>query len=391
MEILIISHKYPPSIGGMQTHCYKLVQELEKQHKIHDLIWKSNYPRIIFFLSVVFRALIKLKQNPDIQIIYVNDGLMSLVCTPLLWFTKKPIVATIHGLDINFPSRFYQKWAKKYLNQFSQIIAVSEPTRNLCISKGILPEKVALVENAVDITFSEEEEDPGFRQKFGEEIGADLSNKFLLVSLGRGIPRKGFNWFAKNVVPKLPDNVVYLVLARKNPQETLFNWIEKLTSKSLFEKIRLLVGAEVDGKALQKTILDLKLQDKVYLLSQFSDSRSKIFQIIKHSDLFIMPNIEIPGDYEGFGLVALEAASQGTLTLAANVDGIPSAVKHEENGLLINPGDTQHWVDNILHLISNESVLNTKAEQFKKNTLTKGRSWESMASNYLEVFKKVSI
>ena len=104
-----------------------------------------------------------------------------------------------------------------------------------------------------------------------------------------------------------------------------------------------------------------------------------------------MPNIEIPGDYEGFGLVALEAASQGTLTLAANVDGIPSAVKHEENGLLINPGDTQHWVDNILHLISNESVLNTKAEQFKKNTLTKGRSWESMASNYLEVFKKVSI
>ncbi len=390
MEILIISHKYPPSIGGMQTHCYKLVQELEKHNKIHDLIWKSNYPRIIFFLTVVFRALLKIRRNPDIKVIYVNDGLMSLVCTPLLWFTKVPIVATIHGLDINFPSKFYQNWAKKYLNRFSQIIAVSEPTRNLCIKKGILPEKVTLVENAVDINFTEEPEDPDFRKKLGKEIKVDLSDKFILVSLGRGIPRKGFNWFAKNVVPKLPDKVVYLVLARKNPQEKLFNLIEKLTSKSLFEKIRLLVGAEIDGKALQQTIIDQNLQGKVYLLSQFSDSRSKIFQIIKHSDLFIMPNIAIPGDYEGFGLVALEAASQGTLTLAANVDGIPSAVKNEENGLLINPGDAKHWADTIQFLISNPQILKEKAGQFKINTLTKGRSWESMSSNYLDVFKKVS-
>ena len=374
----------------MQTHCYKLVQELEKHNKIHDLIWKSNYPRIIFFLTVVFRALLKIRRNPDIKVIYVNDGLMSLVCTPLLWFTKVPIVSTIHGLDINFPSKFYQNWAKKYLNRFSQIIAVSEPTRNLCIKKGILPEKVTLVENAVDINFTEEPEDPDFRKKLSKEIEVDLSDKFILVSLGRGIPRKGFNWFAKNVVPKLPDKVVYLVLARKNPQEKLFNLIEKLTSKSLFEKIRLLVGAEIDGKALQQTIIDQNSQGKVYLLSQFSDSRSKIFQIIKHSDLFIMPNIAIPGDYEGFGLVALEAASQGTLTLAANVDGIPSAVKNEENGLLINPGDAKHWADTIQFLISNPQILKEKAGQFKINTLTKGRSWESMSSNYLDVFKKVS-
>ena len=108
MEILVISHKYPPSIGGMQTHCFKLVQSLQKNHQVHELIWKSNYPKVFFFLTTVIRALWILRKNKNIDAIYVNDGLMALVCTPLLFLTKVPMTVTIHGLDINFPSSLYQ-------------------------------------------------------------------------------------------------------------------------------------------------------------------------------------------------------------------------------------------------------------------------------------------
>lgn len=390
MELLIISHKYPPSIGGMQTHCFKLVQELRKEHAVHELIWKSNYPRVLFFLTAVIRALVKLRKHPKTKVIYMNDGLMALICTPLLFLTKVPLVVTIHGLDINFPSPWYQKWARKYLNRFSQIIAVSEPTRKLCISKGIRPEKVTLVENAVDINFKEEELAPDFREQLSKEVGVDLRDKFILTSLGRAIPRKGFNWFAKNVVPHLNDDIIYLVLARKFPQEKLFKWIKRLTPKAIFEKIRLLVGAEIDGAAMEQSIAELNLQGKVLPLSQFTNSRSRIFQIIKSSDLFIMPNIEIPGDYEGFGLVALEAASQGTLTLAADVDGIPSAVKDQVNGLLIPPGDSNAWISTIKYYQQNPELLITKALEYKENTLTKGKSWETMAGNYVRVFEQIT-
>lgn len=373
----------------MQTHCFKLVEELKKKHTIHDLIWKANYPRGIFFFSVVLRAILKLRKNPNIKVIYINDGLMALMCTPLLFLTKTPMVVTIHGLDINFPSRPYQWWARKYLNQFSRIITVSKPTFELCISKGLKPENLRLVENAVDINFNEIAEDPDFISKLGKEINRDLNGKFILTSLGRAIPRKGFNWFVRNVVPELPDDMIYLVLARQFPQEKLFRWIEKITSKSLFEKIRLMVGAEVDHLRIQHSIEELQLEKKVLLLSQFTDSRDKIFSIIKYSDLFIMPNIKIQGDYEGFGLVALEAASQGTLTLAADVDGIPSAVKQDENGILVPQGDASEWIQKIKYYRDNSQVLADQAAEFKSATIKKGRSWETMSSKYEEVFDEV--
>ncbi|MEQ8474383.1 MAG: glycosyltransferase family 4 protein [Marinoscillum sp.] len=371
----------------MQTHCFKLVQELEKKHRVHDLIWKSNYPRGLFFLTVVIRALFRLRRNPEISVIYINDGLMALVCTPLLYLTKTPMIVTIHGLDVNFPWKPYQWWVRKYLNQFHKIITVSAPTTKLCLKKGIRKDKLVLVENAVDINFKEEPENPSFRKELGNELGIDLTDKFIISSLGRAIPRKGFNWFTRNVCPKLPDNVVYLVIARKFPQEKLFRWIKRITTNNVFEKIRLMVGAEIDDAAVNESVVELNLQDKVFRLSQFTDSREKIFEIIRHSDLYVMPNISIPGDYEGFGLVALEAASQGTLTLAANVDGIPSAVKDGVNGYLIEGSNVDKWVSCIKYHINNPEILKNKAEEFKKATITKSRSWEKMAENYLEVFR----
>ncbi|RED98004.1 glycosyltransferase family 4 protein [Marinoscillum furvescens] len=390
MEILVISHKYPPSIGGMQTHCYKLVQELNQKHKIHDLIWKSNYPRILFFLSVVVRALLILKRHPLIGAIYINDGLMALVCTPLLYLTKTPAFVTIHGLDVNFPWAPYQWWVRNILPKYHKIITVSLPTTQLCIKKGIPSSKLELIENAVDINFKEEPDNPTFREELSETLQTDLTNKFIICSLGRGIPRKGFSWFAENVVPNLPKNVVYIVLAREFPQERLFNVLKKLLPKGLFEKTRLMVGAEIDIKKLQQIIKDKNLETRVFHLSQFTKSRARIFEIIKHSNLYVMPNIEIPGDYEGFGLVALEAASQGTLTLAANVDGIPSAVKDNQNGYLIEGGNAQAWTDKIMELIEQPDQLKSKAEEFKSNTKAKSKSWETMAKKYAELFENSS-
>ena len=101
-----------------------------------------------------------------------------------------------------------------------------------------------------------------------------------------------------------------------------------------------------------------------------------------------MPNIEVPGDYEGFGLVALEAASQGTLTLAANVDGIPSAVKDGINGYLIEGGNATEWSLKIRYFMDHSQELKASAQEFKTNTITKGRSWDTMARRYAEVFSE---
>lgn len=390
MEVLVISHKYPPSIGGMQQHCFKLVEQLERNHTVHKLIFKSNYPKALFFLTTVIRALIMLRKHPKTEAIYLNDGLMALIATPLLFLTKKPMIVTIHGLDINFPSAAYRWWVRNYLNRFHGVITISSATTATCLEKGLKRSIIHQVENAVDIHVAHYKKRPDFKKEMSQELNVDLQDKFILVSLGRAIPRKGFNWFTRNVFPKLPDNCVYFVIARKFEQAKLFRWIERFTTKSLFEKIRLLVGAEVDDMAVNHSIQELGLEKSVFYLSRFTKDKNKIFDIIANSDLFVMPNIKIAGDFEGFGLVALEAAALGTLTLAANVDGIPSAVKDGETGYLLEQGNASEWVKKITYYINNPQEKNLTAEAFKKNTETRHSSWENMTYRYVEVFKKVA-
>ena len=40
-------------------------------------------------------------------------------------------------------------------------------------------------------------------------------------------------------------------------------------------------------------------------------SETRLPAILGASDVFVMPNIEVPGDVEGFGIVAIEAAASG--------------------------------------------------------------------------------
>ncbi len=53
-------------------------------------------------------------------------------------------------------------------------------------------------------------------------------------------------------------------------------------------------------------------------------------------DVFAMPNREINGDNEGFGMVFIEAAACGKPSLAGEAGGTGSAVLHEQTGLRVD-------------------------------------------------------
>jgi glycosyltransferase involved in cell wall biosynthesis len=63
----------------------------------------------------------------------------------------------------------------------------------------------------------------------------------------------------------------------------------------------------------------------------------EIVTILKHADAFVMPNIKVDGDMEGFGLVCLEACLCGATVYASDIDGIPDAIHQGKNGFLL-PG-----------------------------------------------------
>ena len=89
--------------------------------------------------------------------------------------------------------------------------------------------------------------------------------------------------------------------------------------------------------------------------------------IYKAADLFIMPNQHIEGDFEGFGIVALEASLNKTPVIAFGVDGITDAVINYENGILIEENKDSKFIDVVIDLLRDDDKrmrLGDRAREF---------------------------
>jgi phosphatidylinositol alpha-1,6-mannosyltransferase len=74
------------------------------------------------------------------------------------------------------------------------------------------------------------------------------------------------------------------------------------------------------------------------------DTRNKLFHA---SDLFIMPNVEVDGDVEGFGIAAIEAGCCGLPIIASDVQGLKEAVLDGRTGFLVAAGNTEGFLGSI--------------------------------------------
>ena len=52
-------------------------------------------------------------KKSHIEAIYLNDGLMALVLGKFLKNKPRPIIMTVHGLDVVFPLGYFQRWVRK--------------------------------------------------------------------------------------------------------------------------------------------------------------------------------------------------------------------------------------------------------------------------------------
>lgn len=367
MEILFVSHKYPPVTGGMEKQSFELIKGMERYATVHKIVYTGAESRITFFRNLSKRINQALKQHPNIKCIHFNDALLGVFCSFHNSYRHIPLIVTIHGLDVSFPSNFYKKHLLSRLNRFSKIIAVSEATAQAAVKNGLQSEKVVVVPNGVDIT----ESNPISAEEFKQKV--NLPDKKILLMLGRPVQRKGFSWFISHVLPKLEDDfqVVMVGPFKKEP-----DFAEKLLfalPAGLSKRIMLFLGYPSDERQLR----NLQSENVHHLGHQ---PYSVIQALFQHSHAFLMPNIAVEGDMEGFGLVCLEASINGSLVLAANIDGIPSAIQHQKNGILIDSGNVDAWVENIEAYRS--PLLK---EQFKEFTINH-YPWNTMVQGYLKVF-----
>ena len=77
--------------------------------------------------------------------------------------------------------------------------------------------------------------------------------------------------------------------------------------------------------------------------------------------VFVIPTVRI----EGLPLILLEALSCGCATIASEIGGIPSTLKHEVNGLLVPAGDVDKLSQKI-NFVNNLGDEDLKKFYFKR-------------------------
>lgn len=387
MKILFVTHKYPPTIGGMEKQSYELVTSTAKAHNVIVHAYEGQGSKAKWFLTLKKELKKILQQHPDIDIIHHNDGLMAASTLWLKKHTEIPVMATIHGLDITFPSAIFQKRIVPKLHKLDGIICVSHATAQACLDRGFAPEKVHVVLNGVDHDLAQIPKQADFLARVKNDTGVDLRNKKIIMTMGRAVKRKGFSWFLNEVVPHLDDKAVFLMVGPLNTKPSRSEKLINTLPSNLRSKIQLMLGMSTDVQAITTALSDPKTKDKVYHMGKVSFA--DLMQYLAVADLFVMPNIKVPGDAEGFGLVALEASLRGTPVIAAGIEGITDAVRDGKNGILLPSGAAQQWIDTLNGLINAPERIAHMSAKAASNTLA-DYGWDLMVEGYLEVFGRSS-
>jgi phosphatidylinositol alpha-1,6-mannosyltransferase len=352
MKILFISHTYPPIVGGVENQNYELYTWLSKKTEVKLIANKKRWliPFFLVYVSI-YAALIGKKYD----VILLGSCLLGNVGWFARKITKKPVVAVAHGLDLTYANKFYQKfWVQKFIKSLDKIIAVGNETVKVAKEKGIPENKIAFIPNGVD---TEKCHGNHQRSEIEKIISEPAENKKFILTSGRLAKRKGVAWFIRNVMPKLPENVIYIV-----------------------------AGDGPDKENIQNAVSENNLEKRVKILGYVSNETRNI--LFNACDLFIQPNIKVPGDMEGFGISVIEAASCKIPVLASNIEGLRDAIIEGQNGFPIESENPEAWIKKINGLLPNDNFRKEFGERARQFVIDNFR-WEKIAGKYLDEIEKL--
>lgn len=342
MNLLYITRKYPPMVGGLEKLSYALAKEFSQNTNTTLITWGKSQKYLPYFILVAIIKSLYFIPAKKIDHIHIGDGLLSPLGLLLktLFGTKTSI--TIAGLDVTFDFPGYQTIVPKCISQLDNVICISESTLEECVKRNIPKEKCYVIPCGV---YPEDWKIKATKNDLREIVGLNLAGKKIIITVGRLVKRKGVYWFIKNVLPKLDKDIIYLVIGDGS------------------EKVR-----------IKELIQESNMQERVLLLGKISDENLKI--IYNTADFFVMPNIKVDNNIEGFGIVAVEASSAGLPVIASDMEGISNAVIDKQTGRLVKSMDVECFIKTI-------EDINTFHKDMVAQATKSNYSWSVIGKEYI--------
>lgn len=302
-------------LGGKEVHIVTAdvpgAAEFDATHpnRIHRLTLKRSpwlRPESLVIYTRLFFKSLRLALTQRFAAIFAGralpEGIVAWAVGRLL---GHKVLIYAHGEELTGWGRGRKFQAMCFaLRHADHVLANSDFTRDTLVSLiGVRPENVVMTYPTVDV----ERLRPGMpHDDLRASIGLRPEQR-LILSVGRLVRRKGFD----QVIRALPG----------------------LIAQGL-DVHYALIGIGEDWDYLQGIAKELGVSERLHLLGHVK--AEDLPRWYNACTLFAMPNRDINGDTEGFGLVFLEAGACGKPVIAGRAGGTGSAVEEGVTGLRVD-------------------------------------------------------
>lgn len=360
MRIWLIAENWEPRVGGIERYLMGIAAHL-KGHEVtvfapteivagtqdkpyvirKRFSWKPLWPAWFpLYLSLAKKAS---KEKPDI--IICGKALMEGRIARLL---KKrygiPYIVCTYGMEIStWKSRpRIKNQLMSVLQDAQTVLYINEQTKSELLELGVPKDRLRTLYPGID----------------PNSYGAPQDSEKAIARLGIQAPY--ILCVARLVKRKGVDDLIHAYAKLHNAPPLL------------------IAGDGPEKKSLEK--LAKKLDVQVKFAGAVSDS--DLQALYSHAGLFALTPKELPGDYEGFGIVYLEAALHGLPVVGTKTGGVAGAVQDGVTGALAEPNNTESIAQALQRLVDNKALAKQYGQAGKERVLRKF-TWDAIMKDFI--------
>lgn len=140
------------------------------------------------------------------------------------------------------------------------------------------------------------------------------------------------------------------------------------------------IQLDIIGKGKEKNNIEKQISETPELFNLHSYmSKDELLEMYRNSDIFIMPSYN-----ETFGLVYIEAMSQGLPIIYTQNEGVDGYFEQGSVGYAVNPDDIKDMAEKIKLIADNYAKMSgdacKEAQRF---------SWDKVSDQYIDIYEEI--
>lgn len=352
MSILVLSEVFPPQTGGSGRWLWELHRRLPPEEVV---IVAGDHPRAAEFdrthnLDIsrlplawgtwgvagrngfrgycrAFRVIWQLVKSRRVTQIRCGCILPEGWLAWMLRTIGGPrYVCFVHGEELNIvqSSRELRWMTRRVLSGAELVVANSSNTARLLGDQwSVRQERLRLLHPGVDASlFVPAERNDAMRRQLG------WAGRTVVLTVGRLQKRKGHDMLIR-ALPRI--------------------------AKTIPDVLYAIVGNGEERQRLEKIAVQCNVSDRVQFLGELGDEQ--LIYCYQQCDLFVLPNRNVDGDFEGFGMVLVEAQACGKPVVAGASGGTIETMRCGETGCIVDCTDAKPLAEAVTELLSEPGRL----------------------------------